>query len=65
MTDLRDSFQDEADKLLARKDSGKWPVVLAATADKIGSILIPTKVWKEDIVRIVLQKRDNVLLKIS
>ena len=56
---LRDSFQREAD---APGGSGKRSVALAATAHEIGGMLRPTKVRKEDVLRITLRKRDNVLL---
>jgi len=56
---LRDSFQSEADK---GKGGGKRAVALAATANEISGMLMPTKVRKEDVMRITLRKRDNVLL---
>ncbi len=61
-TDLCDSFQADADKLLAGKGGKKGPMALAAIANEISNMLVPTKVRKEDVVRITLQKRDNVLL---
>lgn len=68
---LRDSFQCEADDLCdvgtgvgeGASKGGKRAVALAATALEISSMLVPTKVRKEDVVRITLRKRDNVLLE--
>jgi len=60
---LRDSFQCEADELRTKTGGGKRAVALAATADEISSMLMPTKVRKEDVMRITLRKRDNVLLE--
>ena len=60
---LRDSFQCEADELRLGKGGGKRAVALAATANEISSMLMPTKVRKEDVMRITLRKRDNVLLE--
>eukprot|EP00804_Cyclotella_cryptica_P027576 CCRYP_007513-RB/>CCRYP_007513-RB protein AED:0.01 eAED:0.01 QI:528/1/1/1/1/1/3/448/742 len=57
---LRDSFQSEADSTVG---GGKRAVALAATAKEISSMLKPTKVRKEDVLRITLRKRDNVLLE--
>ena len=37
-------------------------MALVATTHEIGGMLRPTKVRKEDVLRITLRKRDNVLL---
>lgn len=58
---LRDSFQREAVSGNT-KGGGKRAVALAATAHEISGMLMPTKVRKEDVMRITLRKRDNVLL---
>ena len=42
---------------------GKRAVALAATANEISGMLMPTKVRKENVMRITLRKRDNVLLQ--
>ncbi|KAL7528492.1 hypothetical protein ACHAXR_005631 [Thalassiosira sp. AJA248-18] len=66
---LRDSFQREAEELNSGKNKkggasgGKRAVALAATAIEISGMLTPTKVRKEDVKRITLRKRDNVLLE--
>lgn len=57
---LRDSFQSEADGTVG---GGKRAVALAATANEISSMLKPTKVRKDNVLRITLRKRDNVLLE--
>jgi len=56
---LRNSFQSEAS---SGAGGGKRAVALAATASEISGMLMPTKVRKEDVMRITLRKRDNVLL---
>lgn len=63
---LRDSFQHEANELMSTGNNnggGKRSVALAATAHEISGMLMPTKVRKEDVLRIKLRKRDNVLLE--
>ena len=74
---LRNSFSIEANELMSSSSStttttttttdlgkgGKRAVALAATAHEISSMLLPRKVRKEDVLRITLRKRDNVLLK--
>jgi len=71
---LRNSFQSEANELLKVEErnkvngygfsvgGGKRAVALDATANEISNMLMPTKVRKEDVMRITLRKRDNVLL---
>lgn len=56
---LRDSFQIEAKK----SQGGKRGVALEATANEISGMLRPTKVRKQDVLRITLRKRDNILLE--
>jgi len=56
---LRDSFQIEAKK----SQGGKRGVALEATANEIAGMLRPTKVRKQDVLRITLRKRDNILLE--
>ena len=72
---LRNSFSIEANELMSSSSStttttttdlgkgGKRAVALAATAHEISSMLLPRKVRKDDVLRITLRKRDNVLLK--
>ncbi|KAL9183212.1 hypothetical protein ACHAXT_004999 [Thalassiosira profunda] len=59
---LRDAFQSEAEEL-SGKGGGKRAVALAATAGEIQGMLLPTKVRKDDVLRITLRRRDNVLLQ--
>ena len=63
---LRDSFQKEAEELQKSRTlagGGKRAVALEATAKEISNMLVPTKVRKEDVLRITLRKRDNVILE--
>lgn len=64
---LRDSFKCEADELCElypnEMAGGKRAVALLATSNEIGTMLVPTKVRKEDVLRISLRKRDNILLE--
>ena len=69
LASLRDSFQLEASSSSSTSslDGGggnnKRSVALKATANEISSMLLPRKVRKEDVKRITLRKRDNVLLE--
>jgi hypothetical protein len=64
LASLRDSFQLEATSDNGGKNtSSKRSVALLATANEISSMLVPRKVRKEDVKRITLRKRDNVLLE--
>lgn len=56
---LRDSFVKEAREV----NGGKRGVALEATANEISGMLKPDRVRKEDVLRITLRKRDNVLLE--
>jgi hypothetical protein len=56
---LRDSFQSEAKE----NAGGKRGVALEATANEISNMLKPARVRKDDVLRITLRKRDNVLLE--
>ena len=64
---LRDSFKCEADELCElypnEMAGGKRAVALLATSNEISTMLVPTKVRKEDVLRISLRKRDNILLE--
>ena len=64
---LRDSFRREADELSANDKEGtgggKRAVALAATAQEISGMLMPARVRKEDVARMTLRRRDNVLLE--
>jgi len=62
LASLRDSFQLEATSSEG-SSSKKRSVALEATANEISSMLMPRKVRKEDVKRITLRKRDNVLLE--
>ncbi len=68
LASLRDSFQLEA-STSSTSDGGsgnnntKRSVALKATANEISSMLLPRKVRKEDVKRITLRKRDNILLE--
>ncbi|KAL7547251.1 hypothetical protein ACHAWF_010573 [Thalassiosira exigua] len=64
LASLRDAFQREAGELNSGSHGGgKRGVALAATAAEIAGMLRPTKVRKEDVMRITLRRRDNVLLE--
>ena len=66
LASLRDSFQLEASTSSSLDGGGgnnKRSVALKATANEISSMLLPRKVRKEDVKRITLRKRDNVLLE--
>ena len=66
LASLRDSFQLEASTSSDGSGSNnntKRSVALKATANEISSMLLPRKVRKEDVKRITLRKRDNVLLE--
>ena len=68
LASLRDSFQLEASTSSDGGSGGnnnntKRSVALKATANEISSMLLPRKVRKEDVKRITLRKRDNILLE--
>ena len=73
LASLRDSFQLEATTTTTtttttgnenkNNNNSKRSVALKATANEISSMLMPRKVRKEDVRRITLRKRDNVLLE--
>ena len=56
---LRDSFVSEARENVG----GKRGVALEATAKEISDMLKPPRVRKEDVLRITLRKRDQILLE--
>ena len=66
LASLRDSFQSEATAdgtTVTVATTNKRSVALKATANEISNMLLPRKVRKEDVRRITLRKRDNVILE--